>query len=219
MTTSWIARAGLVIVAVGSPSALAAADGPKIGVINLSMAFDKYRLTKDLETKFDEKRRELADEADRRKAEIDVKREALASFKPGTTDYKERRDQITELEIRFQIWAGTKDQQLKDAHKEWLLRIYTDIRAAVQKVAQEQGIDLVLTFEEVTEDAPDSKALRQQLLLEKVIYFDTRLDLTETVLNEVNSKYTGPDTIQLGLGQPRPESTAPSAPRVADVRK
>jgi Skp family chaperone for outer membrane proteins len=217
MSTSWIARVGLMVVGVGFASTLALADGPKIGVINLSVAFDKYRLTKDLEAKFDERRRELANEADRRKAEIDVKREALASFKPDTADYKERRDQITELEVRFQVWAGTKDQQLKDSHKEWLLRIYTDIRAAVQKVAQEQGIDLVLTYEDVTEEAPDSKALRQQLLLEKVIYFDTRLDLTESVLNEVNSSYGGPDTIQLGWNDSRPGTTSRPEERVADV--
>jgi Skp family chaperone for outer membrane proteins len=217
MRTSWIARVGLMAVGMVFASSLALAEGPKIGVINLSVAFDKYRLTKDLEAKFDEKRRELADEADRRKAEIDVKREALASFKPDSADYKERRDQITELEVQFQVWAGVKDQQLKDSHKEWLLHIYTDIRAAVKKVAQEQGVDLVLTFEDVTEDAPDSKALRQQLLLEKVIYFDTRLDLTEAVLKQVNSSYGGPDTIQLGLGASRSETTSRPEKRVADV--
>jgi len=39
------------------------------------------------------------------------------------------------------------------------------------------------------EDAPDSTALRQQILLQKVIYYTDRMDITEEVLTRLNTEY------------------------------
>jgi Skp family chaperone for outer membrane proteins len=210
--TCTLVLGGILIASALAMPAQAAENGVKVAVINLSQVFDQYRLTKDLETKFDEKRREMAAEAQKKQDEINVKRQALASFKPGTADYRTRRAALTEMQMTFEVWAGTREQLLRDSHKDWLLRIYNDVRGAVAETAKEQGIDLVLTYEEVTDEAPDSKTLRQQLMLEKVFYSSPRLDLTQTVIERVNKQYTGPDQIDLGISadatKEKPATTA-----------
>ncbi len=205
-----------------SPS-LAASEPAKVAVINLSKVFDQYRMTKDLEAKFDERRRAMAAEAQKKQDEINVKRQALASFKPGTIDHKTRRNELTEMQMNFEVWAATKEQLMRDSHKDWLLRIYHDVRDAVQTVSKAQNIDLVLTYEEVTDEAPDSKTLRQQLMLEKVFYFDPKLDLTQTVIEEVNKKYGGPDNIDVDISfadpPQRPDRPATAVAAVAPAEK
>ena len=196
---------GVVVTGgIGAPRAVAASDSPKVAVLNLSVVFDGYQLTKDLEVKFDEQRKLMALDAEKRRGELDLKRQALEGFKSGTADHKARRDELTQLEMQYQVWAGVKEQQLRDSHKEWLLKVYQNVRAAVEAVAKEQAIDLVLTFEEVTDQAPDSKALRQQLLLEKVIWFSEKLDLTKKVIDKVNQGYAGRESIQIGAAALHP---------------
>jgi hypothetical protein len=56
-------------------------------------------------------------------------------------------------------------------------------------VAERRDISLVLTYDRLADDAPDSMALRQQILLQKVIYHDARVDITDEVLTLLNSAY------------------------------
>ncbi|UCG15506.1 MAG: OmpH family outer membrane protein [Phycisphaerales bacterium] len=206
------------VVGAGVASASDAADSTNVAVINLSVVFDRYRLTKDLEAKFTTRQRQMEGEAQKQRDEIEVKRQALASFKPGTDDYDTRRDEITKMVIEYQIRTEVKKEQLRESHKQWLLKIYQDVRGAVAAVAKEDGVDLVLTYEEVTADAPDSKALRQQLLLEKVFYFGEKLDLTEKVISRVNADYAGPESIQLGAAGPGAQGGADRVRPVAEAK-
>lgn len=207
------------VLVAGVAAASDAADSPNVAVINLSVVFDQYRLTKDLEAKFTTRQRQMESEAQRQRDEIEVKRQALASFKPGTDDYNARRDEVTKMVIEYQIRTEVQKEQLRESHKQWLLKIYQDVRGAVAAVAKEDGVDLVLTYEEVTADAPDSKALRQQLLLEKVFYFGEKLDLTEKVISRVNADYAGPEGIELGAVGPGARDGADRVRQVAGAKE
>ncbi len=193
MNRFWVAAWCAGLVAMGSTTARAAEGQPKVAVINLSRVFDQYRLTKDLEDLFETKRQQMAAEAKQKTDEITVKRQELARFKPDSDDYKTRRAQVDEMEVQFEVWAATKERQIRDEHKVWLLRIYRNVHKAVEELSAEKGIDLVLTYDEVTDEAPDSKTLRQQLLLEKVFYFARELDLTQAAIERLNKDYTTPE--------------------------
>jgi Skp family chaperone for outer membrane proteins len=194
------------------------AASTNVAVINLSVVFDQYRLTKDLEAKFASRQRQMEAEAQKQRDEIEVKRQALASFKPGTDDYSARRDEVAKMVIEYQVRTEVQNERLRESHKQWLLKIYQDVRSAVAAVAKEDGVDLVLTYEEVSADAPDSKALRQQLLLEKVFYFGDKLDLTEKVISRVNADYAGPESIELGAAGPGAGGGADGVRQVAEAK-
>lgn len=196
-TTAMVALTAVILVAAVGMVPSGDSGGTRVAVLNLAQVFDRYHLTKDLEAKFDEKRRAMQADAQKKQSEIQVKREALSSFKPGSQDYKSRRSELTEMQIQFEVWARVNEQELRDSHKQWLLKIYHDVRDAVAEVAEQQSIDVVLTYETVTDDAPDSEALRQQLLLEKVFYYEGRLDLTDRVVERVNARYKGPESIRI----------------------
>ncbi|GAG04282.1 unnamed protein product, partial [marine sediment metagenome] len=141
---------------------------------------------------------------------------------PGSSDHKTRSDELTEMRIGFQVWAGVQDRRLKEWHKQWMFKIYTDLAAGAGKVAAERGIDLVLIREDVTQDAADSSELVQRLLLQKVLYYDGKLDITDRVLavaNEGFLKRGGPDSIKFGSAEVDDKLRLGTGAQMADAKR
>ncbi|GJM26920.1 MAG: hypothetical protein DHS20C16_33350 [Phycisphaerae bacterium] len=161
----------------------------KIAVIDVAQVFESYEMTRDLEAMFNAKRQELATEAEQRRTSIEQMRRGLAAFDPASSDYISREKELIRAEVDFQVWSTHSEQRLKTNHKLWLLSIYRNTQAMVSQLANERNFDLVLTFDRLAEDAPDSVTLRQQILLQKVIYHHSRIDITTEVLNRLNNEY------------------------------
>jgi hypothetical protein len=76
----------------------------------------------------------------------------------------------------------------------------------------------------LTDEVPDSVALRQQILLQKVIYHDKRVDITDETLRRLNEAYRksgGIRTLDSAATTGQSESTGPrtgAEPPPADQR-
>lgn len=160
-----------------------------IAVVDLARVFDGYRMTKDLEQRFDDRRRVIGDQAESRRYAVEKQLAALQAFDPASRDYAERREELYRMEFEFKVWLSMEEQRLKDEHMAWLRNIYDHVRQAVADVAESRGIDLVLTYDELSPDVPDSLSLRREILLKKVLYFSDRVDLTAQVLEGLNQTY------------------------------
>lgn len=182
--TTWLAAAWMAAGAM-----IQAPPDGNVAVINLAVAFERYQMTRDLESVFAERRAAVKEQGKTRSDEIDTMRTALEQFKPGTADFQEREEQLVRKEIDFQVWLEVQERRLKLDHKRWLETIYERVQATVGQVARERGIELVLTYSDLVEDAPDSVAFRQQILLRTVIYADTRIDLTNDVVVLLDADY------------------------------
>lgn len=186
---SCMVRLGLAACVCVALAAGEARGQTNIAVLDVARVFEQYELTRDLETRFESQRRAAADEADQRRDRVEQMRRALTAFDPDSDDYARREAELTRAEVEFQVWSTQTEKTLKAAHKRWLLRIYDNTRAEVAKLANERKIDLVVTYDLLTEDAPDSTSLRQQILLQKVIFHSDRIDLTDEVLSRLNAAY------------------------------
>ncbi|NOX59668.1 MAG: OmpH family outer membrane protein [Planctomycetes bacterium] len=180
-----VVLAGSILLA----TAQVAVAQSKIAVIDVARVFEEYGMTQDLESMFNARRRELADEAKERRTAIEQMRRGLAAFDPSSSDFAVREKDLIRAEVDFQVWSTYSEQKLKMSHKRWLLSIYRNTQAMVQRLATERSYDLVLTYDRLTADAPDSVTLRQQILLQKVIYHHSRIDITTEVLNRLNTEY------------------------------
>ncbi|NOT02464.1 MAG: OmpH family outer membrane protein [Phycisphaerales bacterium] len=182
--TTWLAAVWMAAAVMGQSP-----PDAKVAVINLAVAFERYQMTRDLEAVFAERRAAVKEQGKARSDEIDTLRAALEQFKPGTADFHEREEQLVRKEIDFQVWLEVQERRLKLDHKRWLETIYDRVEATVAQLAKERGIDLVLTYSDLVEDAPDSVAFRQQILLRTVIYADSRIDLTTDVVSLLDADY------------------------------
>ncbi len=185
---SGLSAFALVILVVALPGQTANAQS-NIAVIDVASVFESYEMTRDLEAMFNARRQELATEADQRRTSIEQMRRGLAAFDPASSDYVSREQELIRAEVDFQVWSTHSEQRLKTNHKLWLLAIYRNTQGVIEKLANERNYDLVLTYDRLTDDAPDSVTLRQQILLQKVIYHHSRIDITTEVLNRLNNEY------------------------------
>lgn len=182
----------------------------KIAVLNVARVFEEYEMTRELESLFDQQRREAAEEADQRRANIDQMRRALTAFDPASDDFARRDADITRAEIEFQVWSNLAERRLKNNHKNWMLQIYRNTQGMVGEIAKERTIDLVLTYDRLTEDAPDSATLRQQILLQKVIFHSGNTDITDEVISRLNKRYKDGGGIQ-SISSTPPAAAAPAS--------
>jgi Skp family chaperone for outer membrane proteins len=162
---------------------------PAIGVVDIAQVFERYQMTRDLEERFDARQRAIRDEADNRRKAMENQFASLEAFDPASKDYAERRDGLRQMEFEFRVWLEMEEQRLKDEHMLWLRLIYDDVSEAVAQAARSRDIDLVLTYRDLSLDVPDSAALRNEILLKKVLYFTDRVDLTGQVLRLANESY------------------------------
>lgn len=203
-------RLSLLLAAFAVASALPdASRGESLAVLDVARVFEQYEMTRDLERLFDEQRRALAAEADKRRESMDQMRRALAAFDPASEDFARREQELVKAEVDFQVWSTYEERRLKNNHKNWLMHIYRNTQSVVADVAKSRGFDLVITYDRLADDAPDSTTLRQQILLQKVIYHSDRVDITEDVLKKLNSAYQARGSIRsLSEAPARPATTA-----------
>ena len=111
-------------------------------------------------------------------------------LKPGTEAYNTRRKELAMLEAELQWFVESEGRNVELGLANSLRSIFSDIQEMVREVAESQGIDVVLAYDRVPDEIPDSpQQARQQILLQKVVYSSPRVDLTAEVIGRLNAKY------------------------------
>jgi Skp family chaperone for outer membrane proteins len=196
---------------------LAHAD-TKVAVVNVAGVSEKYAKTADLEAQFDAVRRKLNQERDAMKEKIEKANRSLQEeLKPGTDEFRARRKQIALMEAELQWFVESEGQKVEKSLAESLRSIYADIQVVVREIAQEKGVDIVLAADQLPAETPDSaNQVRQHILLQKVLFWNPSVDLTDEVITRLNTRYkasapaSGPITIE--SAQIKPKEPAPSPP-------
>ena len=187
MMRIWLS--GVVVVLALWPPAVRAQ--PVVAVVNVPAVSERYQKTTDLEEHFDGIRRKLNEQRDALREKIERTARSLEEeFKPGTDDYRARRKQLAMLEAELQYFIESEGQRIERGMAGSLRRIYDDIHATVRILAEEKGIDIVLAADRMPDDAADSAArVRQQILLQKVLYWGPQVDITDVVVKRLNARY------------------------------
>ena len=94
------------------------------------------------------------------------------------------------LEAEAQYFVESKRREIAASLARSLRSIFDDIEAAVREVALEKGVDIVLASDELPDRIPtDPSDARQQILLQKVLFWGPDVDLTDEVIVRLNAKY------------------------------
>ncbi|MFH1109740.1 MAG: OmpH family outer membrane protein [Planctomycetota bacterium] len=196
---------------------LAHAD-TKVAVVNVAGASEKYAKTADLEAQFDAVRRKLNQERDAMKEKIEKANRSLQEeLKPGTDEFRARRKQIALMEAELQWFVESEGQKVEKGLAESLRSIYDDIQTAVREIAQGKGVDIVLAADQLPAETPDSaNQVRQHILLQKVLFWNPSVDLTDEVITRLNARYKASapasGAITIESAQIKPKEPAPSPP-------
>ena len=178
----------VVLAVVGQQDVFGATN---LAVVDVPDTSARYVRTRDLEAQFEQRRVAFNEQRQAMQERIQRAGQSLQQeLKPGTSEYEQRRKEVAMLEAELQWFVEVEGRKLEQALAESLRSIYTDIQEVIAEVALERGIDIVLAADQLPEEMPQSTTqVRQQIILQKVIYWNPRVDLTDEVVTRLNARY------------------------------
>jgi len=165
--------------------------GPRVCVINLVRIFNECTQITDLNELIRQKEADLQAEAKQRQKVIEDKQVELSAFRPGTADYDSRRKDLVRLNIEANVWLKTSEQDLEQEKFQWTRVIYENTLKIAEKLAQEQGFDLVLQSKPFKPDRIDQTVSSIQRVIKgrTVIYAVPEIDVTDRVIRRLDAEY------------------------------
>lgn len=187
MMRIWLGVVG-VVLALGPQDVI---GQPVVAVVNVPVVSERYQKTADLEAHFDAVRRRLNEQRDALREKIErTARSLQEEFKPGTDDFRARRKQLAMLEAELQYFVESEGRGIEQGLATSLRAIFDDIQATVRIVAEEKGIDIVLAADRMPKETAESAPqVRQQILLQKVLFWSPQVDVTDAVVERLNARY------------------------------
>lgn len=178
----------------------------RIAVVNVATVSERYQRTSDLEAKFESMRKGFQQQRDEMRDRVERMRRSLQEeLKPGTDAFEARRRELAMLEADLQWFVDSKGREIDMGLAESLRTIFADIQQAVRQVADAKGIDIVIAADELPVESPESPTqARQQILLQKVLYWRPTVDLTNEVIDRVNAGYQAERPNTPGATPPTP---------------
>ncbi len=168
-----------------------AAGSVRVAVVDVPLVSGEYHKTADLEAKFESVRQGLNQQRDTLRDKVELARRSLQEeLKPGTEEFRTRRKQLALLEAELHYFMESESQRIEVDLARSLERIFADIHGMIRVVAQEKGIDIVMSADRMPDEAAESPTqVRQQILLQKVLYWSPQVDLTSEIVARLNGKY------------------------------
>ncbi len=168
-----------------------AAHAASVAVVNIAEVSEKYQRTADLEARFEQVRQKLNEERESLRGRIErATRSLQEELKPGTSEFRERRKELAMLEAQLQYFVESEGKQIEQELAESLRSIFNDIHAMVRVIAEEKALDIVLVADRMPDGpAENTTQVRQQIVLQKVLYWTPKVDITADVVSRLNERY------------------------------
>ena len=182
------------------------ATAMKVAVVNVPVVSERYLKTSYLESQFETRRLELAGQRDALKENMDrTKRSLQEELKPGTEEYAKRVKQYAMMEAEMQWMVESQGRQVEAELANSLRLIFRDIQTAIAEVADARHIDVVLAADQLPEVSPQATSqARQQIVLQKVLYWRPGVDLTDAVVARLNTTFEKSRAALPGGGAAKP---------------
>jgi Skp family chaperone for outer membrane proteins len=183
-----LAGAGLLALSTRQATGVMMASSTIAGV-DVVRVFNEYERQRDLTSQMEQIQGTLDAENTARRQRIEALQTAMSTMQPTDPTFESRREELLRMQIDYKNWVDLKQAQMGREVSRWSGRVYEEIIAAVQQVAQQSGIDVVLYKDEFIPQVDSPEAMREQIRRRKVLYCSSNADLTDKVLIKLNQDY------------------------------
>ncbi len=162
-----------------------------VAVVNIPEVSERYHRRTDLEARFELVRTDLNKNRDALRDKITrAGRSLQEELKPGTDEFYAREKELAMYEAELQYFVESQGRRIERELAGSLKLIFDDIQAAVIDIAKQRGIDIVLAADQLPDAPPENTSqVRQQIVLQKVIYWHPNVDITDDVVAHLNQAY------------------------------
>ena len=179
-----------------------------IGTVDLDKVFREYDKVKVSSAKFKEEALKKQGELGQLMTEAKTAADKMTQMKPGTPDYQQLSNKVTEMKARIEATREQVQQEFTLKESEALASIYTDIQKMTAAVARKKGMTYIVKISEEPITASDPNSV-MSAMARTVVYADPSADITKEVITYLNYNYQ-----KANPGAAAPSPATSSAPAV-----
>jgi Skp family chaperone for outer membrane proteins len=161
----------------------------RVAVCDLESLYANYTRARDMVAKLNQSSEALKAEDQERARAIDALKMELEGLREDSQEFQDRLSEVQRLGVEREAWRQITEQNMLREHNRLTLRMYDEITAAIQAVAQQQGIQIVLFKQNPSFPTRDGRDLLDQIRSRKVLYSEPGVDITPQVLVHLNDAY------------------------------
>lgn len=194
-----VTAVGLITLLAGmrsSASAAGAAANGRVGSVNVGRLFMEFQRKKDLDEEMRQAEQRINLEMETRRNRIDSLQAVVDAMSPDDPTFAAKQRELLQAQIEFKNWFDLKQADMTREVGVWTTRIYQEINEAVAEVAQREGFEMVMAYEDFRPRSVDPEQVQEQIARRRVLYVSPSVDLTQRVLDTLNEQYRA---------QPRPQ--------------
>ncbi|MFA7237988.1 MAG: OmpH family outer membrane protein [Phycisphaeraceae bacterium] len=194
---AWMVMTAVVVAAVTLTMGLrlqgqnAAAVATRVAVVNVDKVFndlgERSKIEADINTRISDLQKWLQDQ----NKDIEAMKADLGILKPDTAEYNKKLDALTKAAISAKVESDFRQRQIEQEKAIQLENLYRKMIDAVERVAKNDGYDLVLFKDNIPESlrGANQQQIAQILQVRKCLYAAPQLDLTDRVKTMLNNDY------------------------------
>jgi Skp family chaperone for outer membrane proteins len=165
------------------------APSSKIGLVSIRDVFNGSKKHAQYQAQLAKRVTQARAELDDLTKQAEKEEGELKTFKQGTADYVKQYQVVLELRSKLQNQQEMLKQQRMAEDKKWFEDLYQEALKAIQALAKEKGLDLVLERTEPKFPLA-SEEVWSTVSTHKVLYAGGCVDLTNDVIDRVDASAT-----------------------------
>ena len=172
--------------------ATAGGEASRVATVDLQRVLNESDRFARMQEDQQARQQKLADEQQQKQGEVKASQNQLDALGPDTPAWEAKRREVLEMAAGVRAWEEISKQIESSEQARDFLSLYEAANAAVEAVAKERGVDVVLATADLPEMSTLVRADRNQIsaILQnrKVLYAGDRADLTQAVLLRLNAQ-------------------------------
>ena len=167
----------------------APAEKTAVAMVNLEKTFNGLEEWLAVESQLMELGAKLEDEAERRKEEVEGLFADTEDYPVGSQKFKDAQRKYEIKALEFQAYVAMHQARSMEFNDTQIRRIYEQIKASAEAIADERGYDLVLVHDSVVPIPENSQEILSQISSRRVLFARVQMDITEALITEMNKAY------------------------------
>ncbi len=155
---------------------------PKVGVVSIRTVIENTKKKAQFEGQLKAEGGKVMAQLEKMEKDVDALRADMNTRVKGSSDYMDLMRQGMEKQATLKAKDEFHQKQFALMQQDWTEKIYKEILTAVEKTAQEMGLDMVLAKEDYQFPSISSNELLLTIKTSKVLYSSDELDITNEVL-------------------------------------
>lgn len=198
-----------------APGAASAPSSPhKVGLIDMAHVFKNYKKFEALREELKEEISASEEKAKAMQAELAEMQKAMKGLTEGGPEYTKAEQAVVKKAADFETFRRAASRDFLKKESQIYLQVYNETSAAVKKYADYHKYTLVIRFNREELDTENPQNLLQGMN-RQVVYHHEEDDITLSVLDFLNRRYTSTSSPAAPAGGNAPRTTTPKsgAPR------